>query len=113
MNKSKILNAIKFFLFNGLFIWCLIEALNGNNGAKNLLVFYVWLSAICYWIAIGSKKTAEIKQNTVNKILIKFGLIINIASIIALIWNGWIFTSIAMLLIILGKLVIFVIEEKK
>ena len=113
MNKQAIINLIKFVSFNCLFIWCLIEATSGNNGAKNLLVFYVWFSAICYLIVIASQKTEKVKENAPSNFIIKSGLVINLLSIAWLVWSGWIFTAIAILLIAFGKVVIFGKKDNK
>lgn len=100
----KIKKVIRWFLYNFLYSSLAYLGLIGMTGAQNLFIFWVCINAIIYFLALVSlyspNLTAKQKKDLKNSRSVPGWLShgLDICLICALIWHGWWFTGIVILL---------------
>lgn len=102
-----------WLLINGAFASCAWLGVNGNIGAGRVFVFFAWLMAIMYSLCslVPEEKKVEIRKHGRSvPSWVSHGFDISICCL--LIWHGWWFTGVAVILMTLAELGIYGVEKK-
>ncbi len=109
--SQRIKALIYFIIFNAMLSWLAWEGINGNEGAGRLLSFIAWVFGLLK-INTGIVRAKFI--NTSEKRILPaqlthgFGIIL----ISFLVWHGWWFTAIALMLSQIGQALVYLPKDE-
>ena len=89
----------KWIVLNSAILWLAWEAVGGNKGAGNLLVFIAWFFAVLTVTgAIFIKEMKPKKTDFQRSVPSHVGALFELFLACFLAWHGWFFTAVAVIL---------------
>ncbi len=102
--KATIKRRCNWVLVNSALVWLAYAAVQGNPGAGRLLLFSLWLSATCHWLALlHQNPPLQLPRSVPAQLSHGF----DIAMTMFLVGHGWWLTAVAYVLQSLASEVMF------